>query len=322
MAYDKQNFKSGQKLMAAQLNAMDNAIGNNDSSMDNVALQITAMNEKINKQNLEKIDGAYVENGYLFLTSNGEIVIGNLGPFSGGSGTGGSSENKARLTVKNVSGWLSKTIAESQDYIVAIDWSSKEDGLSTFNTSSLRNCSSMFYQSAVKNINISSWDTSKITTMSGFCWGSNVSSINLSGLDFSKCTTFEYAFRYVKNCVIDLQGCIFAPIISTCRCCFQSVGYGELTILGIENMGINCIENMNNMFSASPLTSLDISLWNFSNTTDMSEMFSTSTSIKTLKIPKTNGNGLANTPTRLYGEDESTYFDLSTLSGVTIIIAS
>lgn len=226
------------------------------------------------------------------------------------------------ITSLDLSGWNTENCTTFSCIFEYTDKLTQIDGLSTFNTSSLRNCSSMFYQSAVKNIDISSWDTSKITTMSGFCWGSNASSINLSGLDFSKCTTFEYAFRYVKNCVIDLQGCIFAPIISTCRCCFQSVGYGELTILGIENMGINCIEDMSNMFSASPLTSLDISLWNFSNTTDMSEMFSTSTSIKTLKIPKTNGNGLANTPTRLYGEDESTYFDLSTLSGVTIIIAS
>lgn len=134
MGYDKQNFKSGQKLMAAQLNAMDNAIGNNDSSMDNVALQITAMNEKLNKTNAEKIDGAYVENGYLFLTANGEVVVGNLGPFSGGGSSGGTDPgNTAKLTVKNVSGWLSKSVAEGQDCKVAIDWSSIEDGLATGN---------------------------------------------------------------------------------------------------------------------------------------------------------------------------------------------
>ena len=33
-----------------------------------------------------KIDDAYVENGYLYLTSNDEIVDGPLGPFSGSSG--------------------------------------------------------------------------------------------------------------------------------------------------------------------------------------------------------------------------------------------
>lgn len=133
MSYEKQEFKANTVLHASQLNAIDSQLSEVDGMMDNAALQITAMNEKINKQNLEKIDGAYVENGYLFLTSNGEVVVGNLGPFSGGGGSGSSSENEARLTVKNVSGWLSKTIAETQDCIVAIDWSSTEDGLSTGN---------------------------------------------------------------------------------------------------------------------------------------------------------------------------------------------
>ena len=36
----------------------------------------------------EKIDDAYVENGYLYLTSNDEIVAGPLGPFGSGGGTG------------------------------------------------------------------------------------------------------------------------------------------------------------------------------------------------------------------------------------------
>ena len=132
MSYNKQDFKANTVLHASQLNAMDEQINQTDGQMDNVSYQITALNEKINQTNLEKIDGAYVENGYLFLTSNGEIVVGNLGPFSG-TGSGSGSENEARLTVKNVSGWLSKTVAESQECLVAIDWSSTEDGLATGN---------------------------------------------------------------------------------------------------------------------------------------------------------------------------------------------
>ncbi len=33
-----------------------------------------------------KIDDAYVENGYLYMTSNNEVVVGPLGPFSGTGG--------------------------------------------------------------------------------------------------------------------------------------------------------------------------------------------------------------------------------------------
>lgn len=46
----------------------------------------------------DKIDGAYVENGYLYLTSNDEVVAGPLGPFSGGGGGGGGSAYTVTLT--------------------------------------------------------------------------------------------------------------------------------------------------------------------------------------------------------------------------------
>ena len=80
-----------------------------------------------------KIDDAYVENGYLYLTSNDEIVAGPLGPFSGsgGGGGGGPSGNNAKLTLSNYSGWLSKTIAYGDKCPISIDWYSEEDGLPT-----------------------------------------------------------------------------------------------------------------------------------------------------------------------------------------------
>ncbi len=82
-----------------------------------------------------KVDGAYVEDGYLYLTSNNEIVAGPLGPFSGtggGSGGGGSSNN-AVLTVTNGSGWLSKTIGYGSVCNIVLSWSSTEDDIPTGN---------------------------------------------------------------------------------------------------------------------------------------------------------------------------------------------
>ena len=80
-----------------------------------------------------KVDGAFVENGYLYLTSNNEVVAGPLGPFSGGGGAGGSTGNNAVLSVSNASGWLSKSVAYGGTCPVTITWSSLEDGLSTGN---------------------------------------------------------------------------------------------------------------------------------------------------------------------------------------------
>lgn len=76
---------------------------------------------------LSKIDDAYVEDGYLYMTSGGEVVVGPLGPFSGGGGGGGSSTNDAKLTLTNTSGWMSKSIAQSESCIVSFSWSSIEN---------------------------------------------------------------------------------------------------------------------------------------------------------------------------------------------------
>lgn len=80
-----------------------------------------------------KIDDAYVEDGYLYMTSNNEVVVGPLGPFSGGGGGGGGTGNNAVLTVSNTSGWLSKSIATGAECVISITWSSLEDDLPTGN---------------------------------------------------------------------------------------------------------------------------------------------------------------------------------------------
>ena len=134
MAYDKQNFKSGTKLYAKQLNAMDDKLADNEDRLDAYAQAINTAIDKANALETSKIDGAYVENGYLFLTSNGQVVVGNLGPFSGtGGGSGGGSDNDAKLSVKNTSGWLSKVVGEGQSCSISINWSSIEDGVATGN---------------------------------------------------------------------------------------------------------------------------------------------------------------------------------------------
>ncbi len=63
----------------------------------------------------EKVDGAYEESGYLYLTSQGAVTVGPLGPFAGGGGGGGGgSSNNAVLTAANTTGWLSKTIMKDR----------------------------------------------------------------------------------------------------------------------------------------------------------------------------------------------------------------
>ena len=81
-----------------------------------------------------KVDDAYVEDGFLYMTSDGDVVVGPLGPFSGtGGGGGGTSGNNAHITLTNKSGFLSRTIAQGDSLPLTINWTSEEDDIPTGN---------------------------------------------------------------------------------------------------------------------------------------------------------------------------------------------
>lgn len=82
-----------------------------------------------------KVDDAYVEDGFLYMTSEGDVVVGPLGPFSGtgGGGGGGTSGNNAHISLTNKSGFLSKTLAQGDTLPLTINWSSEEDEIPTGN---------------------------------------------------------------------------------------------------------------------------------------------------------------------------------------------
>ena len=109
----------------------ENEVADNQNTLDTLKANDEAMQLVIEG----KIDGAYVENGYLYLTSNEAVVAGPLGPFTGtgGGGGGGTGGNNAELSVMNATGWLSKTIAYGDKCSVIVNWSSTEDDMLTGN---------------------------------------------------------------------------------------------------------------------------------------------------------------------------------------------
>lgn len=126
---------SSSEALATAKNAKDESF---NASGDAQLAMSAAQNIQQSFSNMElllsgKVDGAFVENGYLYLTSNNEVVAGPLGPFSGTGGSGGSGGNNAVLAVSNTSGWLSKSIAYGKDCLVQITWSSLEDEMPTGN---------------------------------------------------------------------------------------------------------------------------------------------------------------------------------------------
>lgn len=126
---------SSSEALATAKNAKDESF---NASGDAQLAMSAAQNMQQSFSNMElllsgKVDGAFVENGYLYLTSNNEVVAGPLGPFSGTGGSGGSGGNNAVLAVSNTSGWLSKSIAYGKDCLIQITWSSLEDEMPTGN---------------------------------------------------------------------------------------------------------------------------------------------------------------------------------------------
>lgn len=120
-------------LAVQQANAAMNEVAAVQNTVNEVKSGYEAMEAILGT----KVDGGYVENDSLYLTSNGEVVA---GPFTGfgGSGTGGGgggSTNNAVLMVTNATGWVSSTIASGASCALSIEWSSIEDGLSTGNGS-------------------------------------------------------------------------------------------------------------------------------------------------------------------------------------------
>ncbi len=101
-----------------------NAIGGLRTQMEEVMLKLAS-----------KVDDAYLEDGYQFMTSDGVVIVGPLGPFAGGGGGGGGGgdSNHASLSVTNTSGWLSKTIASGGQCPISLTWSSIEDDMPTGN---------------------------------------------------------------------------------------------------------------------------------------------------------------------------------------------
>ena len=123
----KDNTQALKQLQASMSNISGDVV-DAQNVIRNLQADQTAMQLLIGN----KIDDAYVEDGYLYMTSNNEVVVGPLGPFSGGGGGGGTGNN-AVLTVSNTSGWLSKSIATGAECVISLTWISLEDDLPTGN---------------------------------------------------------------------------------------------------------------------------------------------------------------------------------------------
>lgn len=172
----------------------DEILGQIDQDLDSMESKLNTMENDVTSMKLildGKADGAYVEDGYLYLTANNEIVSGPLGPFSG-SGGGGGSSNNAVLTIANASGWLSKSIASGSDCEISITWSSLEDEIPTGN-GTLK----VTVNGQVKRTSDVIQGTIKFNVGSYLSTGTNVVKVNISDV-YGNSRTINYSVSVVE----------------------------------------------------------------------------------------------------------------------------
>ena len=118
-------------LALQQANNAANEAASVQATVDGILAQIASVNAAL----AGKVDGAYADpEGYLYLTSNNEVVVGPIGPFAGGTGGGGGgSTNSAQITLTNTTGWMSQTLASGSACVLSFNWSSIENETPTGN---------------------------------------------------------------------------------------------------------------------------------------------------------------------------------------------
>lgn len=89
----------------------------------------------------------------------------------------------------------------------------------------------------------------------------------------------------------DVTKIVFAgPVVLNANSSMAFEGSTNLTAIeGLENVDASQVVNMNQMFQQSGLTSLDLSSWDLSHVTDMSDAFSYDRALTSLKLGKTTG---------------------------------
>ena len=199
--------------------------------------------------------------------------------------------------------------------------------LSNWDTSNVTDMSEMFatagYSATTFDISyISNWDTSSVTKMDGMfaAAGHNATTWSIGDLsdwDTSNVTTMSYMFSGAgySATVFDISYITGwnTSNVTNMSCMFQNAGHSATTFaLDLSSWDTSSVWNMSCMFLSTGYNVttfyLNLSNWDTSNVTDMYQMFyyaGPNAASWSVIIPQTNGNGISNTTSTLYGRTTS-----------------
>ncbi|EOD5840787.1 BspA family leucine-rich repeat surface protein [Listeria monocytogenes] len=133
-------------------------------------------------------------------------------------------------------------------------------------------CAALFYQSAVKKLDLRNLDTSNVTVMQSMFRESAMTSLDLSNFDTSNVTNMMSMFERSSVTSLDLSNFNTSNVMGMVHMFYRSAA----TSIDLSNFDTSNVTNMEAMFAENVATSLDVSNFDTSQVTDMSFMFDSS----------------------------------------------
>lgn len=136
LAEDTTQWLNDNVVPAGSVVVLDNSLTIEGAAADSKAVgdQLKQIKDHLNNVSIDVNDlGLYQDSdtGYVYPTYRDEISQNGIPLAASGGGGGGGDIISAKLTVENISGWLSKTIAAGTSLAASFNWSSIEDGMAT-----------------------------------------------------------------------------------------------------------------------------------------------------------------------------------------------
>lgn len=150
--------------------------------------------------------------------------------------------------------------------------------LSSWNVSKVESFDTMFYRmKSLSSINLSGWNTSSAISMrSMFDTATKLTTIKgLTNFNTSNVTSFDSMFRMTTSLTsIDVTGWDTSKVTDMSDMFVSTLSLN--TLKGVDAFDTRELTNANSMFSNTNLNSVDLSAWNTSKLTDVTNMFNNS----------------------------------------------
>jgi surface protein len=146
---------------------------------------------------------------------------------------------------------------------------------------------SIFDSTKLTSLDLSNFYTSNVITMSNmFCWSDSLTSLDLSSFDTSNVVSMMQMFMHARGLrSLNISSFNTSKVINM-RGMFAG---SNMDTLDLRHFDVSNVENMELLFGGAPgfkgyIKKIDISTWDTSNATDMSNMFSYQENLAEVKV--------------------------------------